>query len=41
MFIEDYIAQDGTKTSAFKIAKLTKKETGKCLCKSCYEGRKK
>lgn len=41
MFIEDYIAQDGTKTSALKIAKLTKKETGKCLCKSCYEGRKK
>lgn len=41
MFIEDYIAQDGTKTSAFKIAKLTKKETGKCLCKNCYEGRKK
>ena len=41
MFIEDYIAQDGTKTSASKIAKLTKKETGKCLCKSCYERRKK
>lgn len=35
MFIEDYIEQDGTKTSAFKIAKLTKKKTGKCLCKSC------
>ncbi len=41
MFIEDYIAQDGTKTSALKIAKLTQRETGKCLCKSCYEGRKR
>ncbi len=41
MFIEDYIAQDGSKTSALKIAKLTKRDTGKCLCKSCYEGRKK
>lgn len=41
MFIEDYIAQDGSKTSALRIAKLTQRETGKCLCKSCYEGRKR
>lgn len=41
MFIEDYIAQDGSKTSALKIAKLTQRNTGKCLCKSCYEGRKR
>ena len=41
MFIEDYIAQDGSKTSALKIAKLTQRNTGKCLCKSCYEGWKK
>lgn len=37
MFIEDYIAQDGSKTSALKIAKRTQRITGKCLCKSCYE----
>lgn len=33
--IEDFTKESGKKVSALSIAMLTKKETGKCLCKSC------
>lgn len=34
--IEDFINRNGGKTSAYKAAQLTKKQTGKCMCQKCF-----
>ncbi len=35
--IDDFVNTDGSKTTAFKAAQITKKRTGKCLCQKCWD----